>query len=223
MNEREAPFALLYKAEHDVGVLRRLYGGLALTQPDADRSQGSSKREPVLSTSRLTLVSTVGVPIDHPSAPKEVEFHLARDTTRSNLSPTANHINSSTLSAIATPSTGSHRLVADETPSVTSWPFKKALITKRCVLVNDVSQLTEGYTPRAFGTLPKAAILIPICSDSATDLPSTVLILGLHPRSPLDNSYEDWLVSVLPMNVWSTDAIRGRSWSELGYGIDSIY
>lgn len=163
---------------------------------DNERPQ-PGKRESVLTTSRLSLVDTIGVPEDHPSAPKEIEIHMPRDNSRSHLSTTANRINSPTLSAISALSNGSHRLsTSEENAALTSWPFKKALMTKRCVLVRDLSQIIEGYTPRVFGALPQAAILIPICSDSSTEMPSTVLILGLHPRSPLNSDYEDWLVSL---------------------------
>lgn len=136
------------------------------------------------------LECTVGVPSDHPSRVEQLSLQLPIKT-RFGLGPGADRLSSPTLSAISAMSSGSGRQYL--TSNASSWPIQKALATRQSVIVEDCQDIIQGYPVRAYGELPFAAAVVPICSDTSTDLPEAVLIIGLNPRRPLDTDYDGWI------------------------------
>ncbi|WWC87709.1 uncharacterized protein L201_002601 [Kwoniella dendrophila CBS 6074] len=141
---------------------------------------------------QATLEATVGVPENHPSAEKKLSFTLPPIRTRANFGPNADRLSSPTLSAISALSSGSGR-VCHVTSDGHQWPILKALNTRQCVIVDDCSELIEGYSICQWDELPFAAIVIPICSDGSIEVPDGVIIMGLNVRRPFDAEYDGWV------------------------------
>ncbi|WWC60138.1 uncharacterized protein I303_102702 [Kwoniella dejecticola CBS 10117] len=154
-----------------------------------------------------TLQAHVGVPEDHPSVHQKVTFTLPPTRTRANFGPNADRLSSPTLSAISALSSGSGR-VCHVTSDGHQWPILKALNTRQCVIVDDCTQLIEGFEIRQWGELPFAAIVIPICSDGAVDVPDSVMVMGLNVRRPFDADYDAWLNSIRSQLVSSLATVK---------------
>jgi signal transduction histidine kinase len=74
-----------------------------------------------------------------------------------------------------------------------AWPIAQALATRRCVVVDDCSQLIDGFPLRQWDQLPDSAIVMPICNSSSMDIPHGVLVMGLNLYCPLDKEYRNWI------------------------------
>jgi hypothetical protein len=85
------------------------------------------------------------------------------------------------------------------TPDVSQWPFVFDLHSGRPVLVKDCSLLIKGYPIRVWDEAPTSAIVIPILRNTHKDVPVAVLVLGLSCRLPFDDSYEEFIVSLVPL------------------------
>jgi len=166
-NPRDAPFALCY----------------SITQKDVPSNGNGTVVE-------ATYESSIGVPEGHASRPDTLSITLPTKN-RHLLGPNADRLSSPTLSAISALSSGSGRHYLSS--NGISWPLQKALSTRQCVIVEDCQDLIQGYPIRAWDELPYAAVVIPICSDNSTELPESVLILGLNPKRPLDADYDNWI------------------------------
>jgi signal transduction histidine kinase/CheY-like chemotaxis protein len=166
-NPRDAPFALCYS------VHPRKSGE---TSGDVD----------------IRLERTLGVPEDdrHASATTTVNIP---PKIKSMFGPTTNGLSSPTLSAISAMSSGSGSIRAHIYAEGNSWPIQRALASRQCVIVQDCRELIKDYPIREWDELPISAIVVPICSDSSTEIPESVLILGLNVRRPFDEDYDAWV------------------------------
>jgi hypothetical protein len=139
---------------------------------------------------RLTLGGSLGVPHNHRSAIPELPVEVSRPTQRlgaldpgKTSSPTLSMISNLSISADGD-STGSS--TADK------WPFQEVLQGRKAIIVEDTSKLIEGFEIRGWDALPTQAILLPICNDSSSDIPSGILVMGLNLRRPYDQDYAEW-------------------------------
>jgi signal transduction histidine kinase/DNA-binding NarL/FixJ family response regulator len=166
-NPRDAPFALCYSVH---------LKNAGQTSGDVDirleRSLGVPENDP-----HATATTTVNIP------PK----------VKSIFGPGTTGLSSPTLSAISALSSGSGSNRAHIYAEGNSWPIQRALATRQCVIVQDCRELTKNYPIREWDELPISAIVIPICSDSSTDIPESVMILGLNVRRPFDEDYDSWV------------------------------
>lgn len=171
-----------------------------VTQTSSDNVSKSDLNGPVEVT--LNLAGSVGVPEGHASTPSSltVTLNSRQRESRSGLS----HITGSpTMSIVSTVSGAPQRsftpLSSDEDmrSTVDSWPFKEALQSRRLVLVEDCSNLIEGFGIRVWDELPNAAVVVPIANDSDEGIPSAVIVIGLSIRRPFDEEYESFLVSAV--------------------------
>ena len=170
-NPRDAPFALCYSVHP-----RQAEGSDVIVD--------------------VKLQTTVGVPYDHPAA-QNLTMSLPM-TLRSTFGPNAERLSSPTISALSALSSGSGRMY--HSSDSRSWPIRKALTTRQCVLVNDCRPLIEGYQLRVWDQLPVSAVVVPLCSESSMEIPESVLILGLNVQRPLDVDYDGW-IQVLRANL----------------------
>ncbi|WWC64291.1 uncharacterized protein I303_106901 [Kwoniella dejecticola CBS 10117] len=152
---------------------------------------------------KLHLESSIGVPPDHQAAPCNLTLSLSADRlSRSSYGPKANQISSPALSAISALSSGNGGRV-QYSYDKTAWPIARAISTRQVIVVDDCTELIKGFPLRQWETLPDSAIIVPISSEASTDLPQSVIILGLNVASPLDSVYEDW-VHVLRAHLTSS-------------------
>lgn len=142
-------------------------------------------------TVHVDLERSIGVPDDHPSAPKHLTLSVA-SKTKSIFGTNLGGLSSPTLSAISALSSGSGR-IHQYVDASHSWPIKKALATRQCIVVENCRDLIKDYPIRVWDELPISAIVVPICSDSSTEIPESVLILGLNIRRPFDADYDSWV------------------------------
>lgn len=186
---KDVPFAILYNVNKDEQV-QEANKVINITQDD-HRSMTSSGRIP-LTRLKLELGGTVGVPKGHRSAPDNVTVNVRRPMNRlGGLDPA--RTSSPTLSMISNLSLPGED---DEGKAAKAdrWPFKEVLQGRKAIVVEDCSALIEGYSPRnsSWGALPTKAILLPICNDSSSDIPTGVLICGINLRRPYDTDYSEW-------------------------------
>lgn len=153
-------------------------------------SQASAANENVATVS-VDLEHSIGVPENDPSAPKHLTVKVPSKSKSIFGSNTAG-LSSPTLSAISALSSGSAR-IHQYVDASHAWPIQKALATRQCVVVNDCRELIKDYPIRVWDELPISAIVVPICSDSSTEIPESVLILGLNVRRPFDAEYDSWV------------------------------
>lgn len=74
-----------------------------------------------------------------------------------------------------------------------SWPIRRALETKQCILVEHIQDLIKGFPIREWDELPDQALVIPITNEPENKVPQAVMIMGLNLRRPFDQAYEDWV------------------------------
>lgn len=217
-NPRDVPFASLYHVEVDQQEKKaspvHFSGRANVLSPQHDEE---------VKNVTLHLAGQVGVPDKHPSSPTIVKLSLSKRAprdSRTSLNPFSHGVAGSPtmsimsgLSSIPRP-----KLSRSESPSVTSengsqgasksysgtnptsasktttaWPFKEALQTRRLVLVENCSELIEGYDIKVWDELPNAAVVIPIANDSDDGVPTAVMVVGLNIRRPFDDDYESFL------------------------------
>ncbi|WVQ94591.1 hypothetical protein IAU59_001671 [Kwoniella sp. CBS 9459] len=162
-NPKDVPFLLCYSVQED------------------EESKGHQQFD-------LTLESTIGVPDNHPAAPRKLTLgheRSMRATYGGRL------MSSPTLSAISALSSGTGRV--NYSYDKHSWPILKAITGRQAVVIDDCTELIQGFPLRQWEALPEAAIIIPICSETSTETPHAVMVLGLNLASPLDSVYEDWI------------------------------
>lgn len=164
---------------------------------------------PLMMQVEISLESTVGVPENHPSAPKSLTLSLPT-RGRAAFGPNADRMSSPTLSAISALSSGSGRVY--QTAVDGFWPIQKALATRQSVIVDNCHELIQGYEVEEGDPLPVFAIVVPICSDASIDLPDAVLIIGLSPLRPFDHDYEQW-VNVIRSQL-NTGLVSVKSYEE---------
>ncbi|KAK4686890.1 hypothetical protein P7C73_g3237, partial [Tremellales sp. Uapishka_1] len=164
MNRRDAPFAIIYSIDE-------------------------VSSDPSSNTVEVNLQGYTGVPADHPSTPQQVIINYS-NRTRTGMGVHADRLSSPTLSAISAISSGSGRV--NHSSERQTWPVQKALSTRQCIIVDDCSEMIWDYPIMEWDELPRSAIVIPICSETSTDTPKAVLIVGLNIRRPFDSEYDDW-------------------------------
>ena len=165
-------------------------------------------KDPLATTApaELFLESTVGVPEGHPSAPETLSYNIPVKS-RSAFGPNADRLSSPTMSAISAISSGSGRRIhVAEEPS---WPILKALSTRQCVLVEDCRELIQGYPIRQWDELPMSALVVPICSENAVEVPGAVLVIGLNLRRPFDAEYDGWLHEIRTQLATTLVSVKG--------------
>lgn len=167
-NSRDAPFAMCYSVK-----------------PQSTNESGV--------TVDVNLEGSLGVPDNHPSAPRHLNVTVAsKNKNMFGAGGNTVGLSSPTLSAISALSSGSGR-IHQYVDGITAWPIQKALSTRQCVVVNDCREFIKDYPLREWDELPVAAIVVPICSDSSTEIPESVLVLGLNVRRPFDAEYDSWV------------------------------
>ncbi|KAG9122683.1 hypothetical protein FRC07_000818 [Ceratobasidium sp. 392] len=162
----------------------------------------------------LNLVGVVGIPDDHPAAPRSVEYTLDPNTLRqldsnTNLplaSPdrdTATMVSTIGESHSLDPSTTHNDDQQPQSPTTNgTWPFLALFSSGETEIINPLPpNLTEGLHKRSFGERPSSAALIPIPIDfpgknDGPNLPHVVLVVGLNTRLSYDESYAKWLESI---------------------------
>ncbi|KAK8845645.1 hypothetical protein IAR55_006361 [Kwoniella newhampshirensis] len=158
-------------------------------------------------TVKLTLESSLGVPPDHPAAPRHIDIALSNEQpTRSSFSTKTGPFSSPTLSAISTLSSGGGRVRYSFDQQ--SWPIAKSISSRQAVVVDDCTRLIKGFPLRQWEALPESAIVIPISSEASADTPQAVFILGLNIASPLDTVYEDWIHVLRAHLISSLGSVR---------------
>ena len=184
---KDVPFALLYHVSRD-GEENDTLTAKATSITDEDRSTQGGRV--ALLRLKLQLGGSLGVPKGHRSAVKEAVIAIKKPTQKfGGLDPA--RTSSPTLSMISNLSTPGEE--EGTTPvRAEAWPFKEALQSRRAVMVDDASGLIEGFELRSWDGLPKKAILLPICNDSSSEVPSGVLIVGLNLRRTYDQDYIAW-------------------------------
>jgi signal transduction histidine kinase/DNA-binding NarL/FixJ family response regulator len=166
-NPRDAPFALCYSVHTK---------SPGQTSGDVD----------------IRLERSLGVPDDDPHARATTSVNIP-PKVKSMFGPGTTGLSSPTLSAISALSSGSGSVRAHIYAEGNSWPIQRALTTRQCVIVQDCRELIKNYPIREWDELPVSAIVIPICSDSSTEIPESVMILGLNVRRPFDEDYDSWV------------------------------
>jgi hypothetical protein len=183
---KDVPFAMLYHVSRD-GEDNDVTIGKAMSITDDERSTQIG-RQPVVKL-KLGLGGSLGVPKGHPSAPDEVVLAIKRKTQKfGGLDPM--RTSSPTLSMISNISTP-----GEEEPKprrANHWPFKEALQGRKAVVVDDASGLIEGFDIRSWDGLPNKAVLLPICNDSNSEIPSGILVVGLNMKRTYDQDYVEW-------------------------------
>lgn len=140
----------------------------------------------------VSLQSSVGVPEGHPSAPDQIPISFF------NGNPYPSNVERSfspAFSIVSIHSSSSHR-VCHVSEDTTQWPIAKALQRRQCVIIEECSQLIEGYPIRRWDELPFSAIVVPICSEGSPEIPDAVVILGLNVRRCFDHEYDSWIHSI---------------------------
>ena len=166
-NPRDAPFALCY----------------SIHSKTAGQTSGDVE---------VRLERALGVPDNDPHATATTTVNIP-PKVKTMFGPGATGLSSPTLSAISALSSGSGSIRAHIYAEGNSWPIQRALASRQCVIVQDCRELIKNYPIREWDELPLSAIVIPICSDSSTDIPESVLILGLNVRRPFDEDYDSWV------------------------------
>lgn len=166
-NPTDMPFALCYRVQ----------------QVDTDRTSVNLV---------VSLQSSVGVPEGHPSAPDQIPISFVNRNSYPN---STERPSSPAFSVVSIHSSSSHRVchVSDDT---TQWPIAKALQRRQCVIMEECSQLIQGYPIRRWDELPFSAIVVPICSERSSEIPDAVIILGLNVRRCFDHEYDSWIHSI---------------------------
>jgi signal transduction histidine kinase/CheY-like chemotaxis protein len=140
----------------------------------------------------VKLERTLGVPHNDPSAPETITVNIA-PKAKNIFGPGTAGFSSPTLSAISAMSSGSGNSRGHLFADGNAWPIQRALASRQCVIVQDCRELIKDYPLREWDELPISAIVVPICSDSSTEIPESVLILGLNVRRPFDEDYDSWI------------------------------
>lgn len=182
---KDVPFALLYHVVQDSATADHANNTMNITEDRASTSGNAPVRL------KLTYGGSLGAPKGHPSVPVETTVLINRpprilgglDPARTS-SPTM-----SLISALSAPQDDEDVKVA----KAEKWPFKEVLQTRKPVVVGDCSSLVEGFEVRSWNALATSACVIPLSSESSSDIPSAVLVVGLNLRRAYDQDYAEWL------------------------------
>lgn len=182
---KDVPFALLYHVVKDSAPADHANNTMSITDDRASTSGNAPVRL------KLTYGGSLGAPKGHPNVPAETTVLINRpprvlgglDPARTS-SPTM-----SLISALSAPQEDEDIKVA----KAEKWPFKEVLQTRKPVVVEDCSALVEGFEVRSWNALSTSACAIPLSSESSSDIPSAVLIVGLNLRRAYDQDYAEWL------------------------------
>lgn len=133
-----------------------------------------------MATVRLTLQGTVGVPEDHESAPEKVLIRI--DTS-------AQWYSSRDSDSSSAPSASPSSAQQSGPDRAGIWPFHEACTSKKPVFIADLGGRADGFESRGWPDPPIHAVMIPILVEGdANALPRAVLIVGLNPRRPWNDS-----------------------------------
>lgn len=131
-------------------------------------------------TVKLTLESTVGVPSSHRSVPSTMVLDVpqmpkaprssthvggfAEEDLADDESVTGTPTLSTAEESIASGMSFASSRSSDRWPTVEldgdSWPIRLALMTRRCIRVENISQLIADYPLRQWDELPSAALVV---------------------------------------------------------------
>lgn len=182
---KDVPFAILYHVNRD-GDGNEMAQATSITEDDRS-TQGSRQAQWRL---KLKLGGSLGVPKGHRAVADEYLINIKKPHHKfGGLDPA--RTSSPTLSMISNLSVGGED---DENNSAKAerWPFKETLQGRKAVVVDDVTELIEGFQVRSWDGLPRKAILLPICNDSSAEIPSGILIVGVNLRRKYDQDYVEW-------------------------------
>lgn len=150
-------------------------------------------------TTRLHYMKGVGVPDGHHSAPATLAVDLPT-SARVMLAKAFTGVKSSDaipsrrvyepLPAIRAELDAGGEHLDSSTPTP-MWPFGVALQSRRPVVVEDCTALTDGYFNKLGEPVPKSAVVIPVFFSSE-NMPGAVLIIGVN--LPYDEDLASFLV-----------------------------
>ncbi|KAG8712854.1 hypothetical protein FRC09_019390 [Ceratobasidium sp. 395] len=192
-HEIDFPFAALYHCDSSDMQARP-----HLKDTDSRRSKFLTSMSPVKAT--LSLVGAVGIPENHPAAPQSVEYTLNPTTLRQ-----LDGDIESTLAILEQDAPYAMDIDSEQqqsTHSNNTWQFPILFSSGKTEIISPLaSNLTEGLLKRSFGDRPNSAALIPLPIDfpgkrDGPNLPLAILVVGLNPRLPYDDSYAQWLESI---------------------------
>ncbi|KAJ9118339.1 hypothetical protein QFC22_004255 [Naganishia vaughanmartiniae] len=184
---KDVPFAILYHvAQEDVTVDTP---SKPMNMTDERLSTSGSRNTPI--QLKLSYGGSVGCQAGHPHVPLETSVSIRRspralgglDPARTS-SPTM-----SMISAISTPNEDEEM----KTVKAENWPFKEVLQSRKPYVIEDCTDLVQGFDIRSWDALPTKACAVPICNESSSDVPSAILIVGLNLRRDYDEDYANWL------------------------------
>jgi hypothetical protein len=141
-------------------------------------------------------------------------------SSASNRASISSSIASDYSTAVSQPSS---RSASSTSTTPWTWPIAEAVASRRAVLVPRLpAEVAETLSRRAWGDLPRQAIVVPIWAyegvNSNAALPQAVLVLGVNPRRPYDKDYEEWVdlfrislgVSLAAVLSWEAEVQRAE-------------
>lgn len=131
----------------------------------------------------LELQGTLGVPENHSSAPSEVKLMVDRTPESSDQGSQSDSVSSTGSNA-----TAKQTFQPDEG---LPWPFQEACSTCKPIFIPDLGARHSSFEQRGWDEAPRSAVVIPITTDGS--LPQALLIVGLNPRRPFNETYANWL------------------------------
>lgn len=177
---KDLPFMICYQVDEGAH-----YGGPAVEDP---------------CKVRLKYRGSIGVPKGHASAPDLVELtmppklpeQIAGDAFQAPQLSRSLHesFDTPTPGRVSVPTTP---LGEDEIPDSLPWPFRDALQTGHPVIVPDCSEVIRGYPVRAWDSLPRSAVVVPLKRDSPERMSKGLMVIGLSTHLRYDKDYEQFI------------------------------
>lgn len=172
-NAHDIPFALVYFCDTDFTTHSSQADSTELARRSSTDSTSKSGNlseysENHASIITYTLQSTVGIPEEHPLAPREVEIHPR-------------------YSAGGT---------SDEESSQFVWPFRQMAREQTAIDISLKPEILKGIKHQGWPDLPKQAVAIPIFGSRDLDgkeIMTGILIVGINPRRVFDDDYLSWV------------------------------
>ncbi len=156
----------------------------------------------------LTLTTSVGCNLPHPSVPDKLEievpvrraevskssFHAGKLTASPAMSAASSLAASRRASSLASFSNLAHHdpliEVLEDIP--TEWPFVKAFTESGLLHIEDATQLVQGFEVRCWEELPTSAVMFSL-TEKGSKTPMAIVIVGLNYRRQFDLPYREWI------------------------------
>ncbi|KAF8521353.1 hypothetical protein JB92DRAFT_2891561 [Gautieria morchelliformis] len=124
---------------------------------------------------------------------------------------------------------------SSQTPSLWMWPIAEAVSSCQTVLVPSLPSEVAETLSRAWGDVPRQAVVIPIWAykgnSSDSLLPQAVLVLGLNLRRPYNKACEEWVDllrislggSLAAVLIWEAEKQRAEQLAQLDAAKTSFF